>query len=108
MRGERKSLPSGVINVKLYISLQLHPVVAENDNRVLIKYTKNSGCRQNGWLNLYFMHEETEFKLSLSPAVASRILRYKGLGPFARVVAGSAILSAPISILPATHLENPT
>ena len=25
------------------------------------------------------MHEETEFKLSLSPAVASRILRYKGL-----------------------------
>ena len=27
------------------------------------------------------MYEETEFKLSLSPAVASRILRYKGLRP---------------------------
>ena len=27
------------------------------------------------------MHEETEFKLSLSPAVANRILRYKGLKP---------------------------
>lgn len=27
------------------------------------------------------MHEETEFKLSLSPSVASRILRYKGLRP---------------------------
>ena len=28
------------------------------------------------------MHEETEFKLSLSPAVASKILRYKGLRPY--------------------------
>ena len=27
------------------------------------------------------MYEETEFKLSLSPAVASRILRYKGIKP---------------------------
>ena len=27
------------------------------------------------------MHEETEFKLSLSPAVASKVLRYKGLRP---------------------------
>ena len=27
------------------------------------------------------MYEETEFKLSLSSAVASRILRYKGLKP---------------------------
>ena len=27
------------------------------------------------------MHEETEFKFSLSPAVANRILRYKGLRP---------------------------
>ena len=30
-------------------------------------------------MNLYVMHEETEFKLSLSPAAANRILRHKGL-----------------------------
>ncbi|MCY4262616.1 MAG: CYTH and CHAD domain-containing protein [Candidatus Dadabacteria bacterium] len=34
-----------------------------------------------GWFNFYVMYEETEFKLSLSPSVADRILSHKVLKP---------------------------